>query len=71
MSKVWTIHRIIVEVPVEDGHDVGETAVRWAVEYLVGGNKLHAEINRSRPPSYVAPTGRVRVKMWSRAKKWL
>jgi hypothetical protein len=65
----WTTHRIVVEVPVEDGHDIGETAVRYAVEYLIGGDKLHRELNRARPNP--APTGRVRVKMWSKAKRWL
>jgi len=67
----WTTHRIIVEVPVEDGHDIGETAVRYAVERLLDGNKLHIEVNRARPVWNIAPTGRVRVKMWSKAKRWL
>jgi len=64
----WTTHRIIVEVLVENGHAIGETDVRYAVEYLLV-NGLHREINRARVTP--VPTGRVRVKMWSKAKRWL
>lgn len=62
----WRTHRIIVEVPVND-KEVGETDVRYAVEHLIGGSKLHQEIARMRP----VMTGRVQVKMWSKAKRWL
>ena len=64
----WITHRIVVEVPVETGAFT-ETDVRYAVEHLIGGDKLHRELNRAWPSP--RPMGRVKVKMWSKVKRWL
>jgi hypothetical protein len=71
MSSEWKTLRVIVELPVstDTAFPFGETDLRWLVERLIGGAKLHSEINRNRMNPI--PTGNVRVKMWSKAKRWL
>ena len=67
MATVWKTLRVVVELPVSPTADYSERDLRWAVDRLIGGSKIHAEINRFRfGNATVIETGRARVKQLSR-----